>query len=129
MDGLEEGELNSSPVPSQGDLDILSGDQLKKVSWKQETKEEEDKEEKSDADDEDDEEDQEVSQYFDAKQKTDTPPLASSTKKKAPKVKKKVKRAETHGSSDDSLFSSVSQHSLASSCSPEQLKKKAKNGL
>ena len=66
MDGLEEGELNSSPVPSEGDLDILSGDWLKKVSWKDQQKEEQ----KSDADDEDD--DQEVSQYFDAKQKPDT---------------------------------------------------------
>ena len=40
-----------------------------------------------------------------------------------------MKRAETPGSSDDSLFSSVSQHSLASSCSPEQLKKKAEKRI
>ena len=52
VDGLEEGELNSSPVPSEGDLDILSGEWLKKVSWKLETEKTEDKEEKSDADDE-----------------------------------------------------------------------------
>ena len=93
LEGLEEGELNPSPVPSEGDLDILSGDWLKKVSWSQETNKTEDKEEKSDADNEDDEEEQENSQYFDAKQISDTPPHASSAKK-APKVKKKVKRAK-----------------------------------
>ena len=124
---MEEGEVNSSPVPSEADLDILSGDWLKKVSWTQETNKTEDNEEKSDADNEDDEEEQENSQYFDAKVSI-TPPLASSAKK-APKEMKKVKRAKSPTSSEDSLFSSVSRHSLASSCSPEQLKKKAEKRI
>jgi hypothetical protein len=34
LDGLEEGELNNSPAPSQTDLDVLSGEWLKRVSWK-----------------------------------------------------------------------------------------------
>ena len=44
MEGLEEGELNNSPAPSQTDLDVLSGDWLKRVAWK--NKEEEKEEEK-----------------------------------------------------------------------------------
>ena len=87
MDGLEEGELNLSPAPSQGDLD-LSGDWPKKVSWKLKEDKKEDKERKSDADDED-EDNQNTSQYFDAEQETDTPPLASSPKKKTQKKRKK----------------------------------------
>ena len=35
-ENLEEGELENSPATSQADLDKLSGDWLKKVSWKAE---------------------------------------------------------------------------------------------
>ena len=124
MEGLEEGELENSPAPSQSDLDLLSGDWIKRVSWKKEKKSEEKKEEEG-------EEDVNTSQYYDAQQTPklpESPPLASSAKKK-PLTKKKVKKAESNGSSDDSLFSSVSTHSLASSCSPEQLKKKAEKRI
>jgi hypothetical protein len=38
MESLEEGELENSPAPSQSDLDLLSGDGLKRVSWKKEKK-------------------------------------------------------------------------------------------
>ena len=121
MEGLEEGELENSPAPSQSDLDLLSGDWIKRVSWKKEKEKEEEKED----------EDVNTSQYYDAQQTPklpESPPLASSAKKK-PLTKKKVKKAESNGSSDDSLFSSVSTHSLASSCSPEQLKKKAEKRI
>ncbi len=127
LEGLEDGEVNSSPVPSEADLDILSGDWLKKVSWTQNTEITEDDIERSDADDENEEEEQENSQYFDAKTVSVTPPLASSAKK-APKEKKKVKRRKST-SSEDSLLTSVSQQSLATSCNPAQLKKKAEKRI
>jgi hypothetical protein len=79
------------------------------VSWK---KKEEEKEE--------DKEYVNLSQYYDAEQTSKSPPLGSSPKKKPLKEKKKVRKTESTGSSgSDSLFSSVSKHSLSSSCSPE----------
>jgi hypothetical protein len=112
---LGEGELNISPTPSQSDLDMLSGDWIKKVSWR--TKKEK----------EDEEEDVNLSQYYDAEAGNKSPPLGSSPKKEPVKEKKKVRRTESTGSSgSDSLFSSVSTHS---SCSPEQLKKKAERRI
>ena len=110
----------------------MSGDWLKKVSWKAEGE----KDEKEDED-----EYVNLSQYYDAKTSR-SPPLGSSPVKKPPLLesppekkpvdKKRIKviRKGSAGSSDSSVFSSVSTHSLSSSaCSPEQLKKKAERRI
>jgi hypothetical protein len=79
---------------------------------------------------EEDEEDVNLSLYYDAQQTSKSPPLGSSRKKKQIKEKKKVRKAESTGSSEsDSFFSSVSKHSISSSCSPEQLKKNAEKRI
>ena len=74
-ENLEEGELENSPAPSQADLDILSGDWLKKVSWKKEG-------EKEEEEGEDEEDDVNLLQYYDAKT-SKSPPLGSSPEKKS----------------------------------------------